>query len=83
MAAGVQFSKTERIWRMFLEIPYAPLATLENVAETPTIGDAWRLNLHRTAIWDGDREHLSWRPIYKGDPASLLLGHLIFLGACT
>jgi hypothetical protein len=80
---GVKFSQTERIWRMFLEVPYATLLAAENAIGVPEIGDAWRLNLYRTAFWKGEREQLSWQATYKGDPTSFLFGHLIFLGALT
>jgi hypothetical protein len=70
--------ESERIWRAFVRLPYTPMI---GSGRFPEIGDAWRLNLHRTAGPEESREFLSWRPEYTAKAGSFLSGHLIFLGA--
>jgi hypothetical protein len=77
----VLVSDTEQIWRAFLQLPYEPMTEASNFGRRPEMGDAWRLNLHRTAGQDENREHLWWRPSYSAAPDSFVFGHLIFLGA--
>jgi len=74
-------SESEKIWRAFVRLPYAPMIEAGNIDRCPEIGDAWRLNLHRTAGPEEIREFLSWRPAYSTMPDCLVSGHLIFLGA--
>jgi hypothetical protein len=53
---------------------------VSNLGHSPEVGDAWRLNLHRIAGPEEDREFLSWPPSYAAVPDCLVFGHLIFLG---
>ena len=70
-------SDTEKIWRAFLRLPYEPMVEDSRFGRCPEVGDAWRLDLHRTAGHEETRELLSWRPAKSG---LLVSGHLIFIG---
>jgi len=76
---SVLVSDQDNIWRLFLRLPFEPMIEASDFGHTPKVGDAWRLNLTRTAGPENDREFLSWRPSCAAltDPA--LFGHLIFL----
>jgi hypothetical protein len=79
--AWVLLSETERIWRAILRLPYGPLFRNSNLISAPEIGDAWRLNLRRTAGPEQEREFLSWRPSQTTMSDFFVFGHWIFLGA--
>jgi len=76
----VLISQRDDLWRVFLRLPFEPIVEASDFGHTPKVGDAWRLNLTRTAGPEDEREFLSWRPSCKAVPDPALFGHLIFLG---
>ena len=78
--AWVRFSEVERIWRAVLRMSYRPLFPGTGPVAPPEVGDAWRLDLRRTAGSEQEREFLSWCLSPSNVEDIFLFGHLIFLG---
>ena len=70
-------NEQESIWRVFLGLSY------ESIREaSPEVGKSWRVNLYRITGRDPDREYLTWRPTFTGQPDFHVppsFGHLIFI----
>lgn len=72
----------EKIWRVWLVLPYQPMMKTGSLSTAPQIGEAWRLNLCRVAGEGPDREYLSWRPTFTTQPdfhVPSCFGNLLFL----
>ncbi len=79
---SVSIDSKKRTWHAFLALPFEPILGPCGSKRFPMVGDAWRVNLFRTAGEGEKRDYLAWSPTFTPRPdfhVPSAFGNLIFL----